>query len=235
MPNTAGEIRARLFELQDVQYKEFQQRLMPTVPDERVIGVRTPALRRLGKELVGTEEAKQFLLELPHYYYEENNLHAFLLERIGSINRALDEVERFLPYVDNWATCDSLNPRIFLSNKYKVLLHIRKWMTSDMPYTVRFGIGQLQRLFLDDEFSPDYLEWVAAVKSDEYYVNMMRAWFFATALAKQPEATWPWLEEGRLDEWTHNKTIQKAKESLRISPADKLRLSALRLRANEEP
>lgn len=204
---------------------------MPTVPHERVIGVRVPALRKLSKRLAGTPQAEEFLHTLPHYYYEENNLHAFLLEQLGDFDTAVQAVEVFLPYVDNWATCDSFCPKAFGSRLDDLLPHIQTWIASNKTYTVRFGIGMLMRWYLDEAFRPEYLAWVAGVQSEEYYVNMMRAWYFATALAEQPQAVWPWLEQKRLDRWTHNKTIQKCIESYRISPQDKQRLRALRIRA----
>lgn len=228
MQNAAEYIRAQLFALQDVQYKEFQQGLMPTVPHEKVIGVRIPALRRLAKQLAGTPQAEAFLRALPHAYYEEDNLHAFLLEHIPDFAAAVRAVDTFLPYVDNWATCDSMSPKVFGTQKEQLLPYIWRWLGSGQPYTVRYGIGMLMRWYLDEAFRPEYLVWAAGVQSGEYYVNMMRAWFFATALAKQPKAVWPWLEERRLDVWTHNKTIQKALESYRICPEDKQRLRALR-------
>jgi len=224
----AEKIRALLFELQDRQYKEFHQKLMPTVPHERVIGVRVPALRRLSKRLAGSAEAEDFMRAAPHFYYEENNLHAFLIEHIGDFDAALSATEEFLPYIDNWATCDLFSPKVFGAHRDGLLPAVRRWATSGQTYTVRYGIGMLMRWYLDGDFKPEYLAWAAEARSEEYYVNMMRAWYFATALAKQPSAVWPWLEQGRLDVWTHNKTIQKAIESWRIAPEDKQRLRALR-------
>lgn len=228
MQSAVEAIRAQLFALRDERYKLFHQRLMPTIEHERVIGVRVPALRKLALRLAGTPQAEEFLRVLPHYYYEENNLHAFIIERVKSYDEAIDAVETFLPYIDNWATCDSLSPKVFGGQKPELLAHIRRWLASGHTYTVRFGIGQLMRWYIDDSFEPEYLAWVAGVKSEEYYINMMRAWYFATALAKQPQAAWPWLEQGCLDVWTHNKTIQKAIESYRISAQDKQRLRAMR-------
>lgn len=181
-------------------------------------GVALP-LRRLAKQLADTPEAEAFLQCLPHFYYEENALHAFLLESVRDYGTALAATERFLPYVDNWAVCDSFSPKVFAQHKPELLCAIRRWLGSDQVYTVRYGIGMLMRYYLDDAFRPEYLAWVAAVHSEEYYVNMMRAWYFATALAKQPAAALPWLTEKRLDVWTHNKTIQKAVESRRIPGA----------------
>ena len=224
-------IRARLFALQDEGYRAFHSRLMPTVPPETVIGVRVPALRRLAKRLAGTPQAEAFLQELPHIYYEENNLHAFLLESIRDYDAALAATEKFLPYIDNWATCDSFCPKVFAKHKEDLLPVLRRWMASDHPYTVRYGMEMLMRYYLDEDFRPEHLAWAAAVHSGKYYINMMRAWYFATALAKQPEAALPWLTARRLDVWTHNKTIQKAVESSRIPAETKAFLRTLRVRS----
>ena len=224
-------IRARLFALQDEKYRAFHSALMPTVPKETVIGVRVPALRKLAKQLAGTPQAEVFLRSLPHGYYEENNLHAFLIESIRDYDRALAETEKFLPYIDNWATCDGFCPKVFAKHKPELLAHICRWLDSGEVYTMRYGMGMLMRYYLDEEFRPEYLEWVAGVHSTEYYINMMRAWYFATALAKRPDATLPWLTEKRLDVWTHNKTIQKAVESYRIPPEMKQQLRDLRIRS----
>lgn len=222
-------ISEELFTLQDTEYQVFQSKLMPTIPPETVIGVRTPLLRKLAKELAGTPQAEHFLQSLPHRYYEENNLHAFLIEKIRDYDTALAETERFLPYINNWATCDCFCPKVFAKHKEELLISIRRWLDSGKLYTVRYAIGMLMRYYLDENFQPDYLAWVAGVHSEEYYLNMMRAWYFATALAKQPDAALPWLTDRRLDVWTHNKTIQKAAESYRISPEMKQQLRELRI------
>lgn len=219
-----------LFALQDTAYQAFQSKLMPTIPPETVIGVRTPLLRKLAKELVGTPQAEDFLRRLPHAYYEENNLHAFLVENIRDYGAALAETERFLPYIDNWATCDCFCPKVFARHRAELLSSVRRWLGSDRLYTARYAIGMLMRHYLDEAFQPEYLAWVADIHSQAYYLNMMRAWYFATALAKQPDAALPWLTERRLDVWTHNKTIQKAVESLRIPPEMKRQLRELRIR-----
>jgi len=211
------EIQKRLFELQDVKYRDFQCRLMPTVDAGCVIGVRTPLLRKLAKELYGTVASAEFMKNLPHKYYEENNLHAFLIEKIKDYAECVSSVNEFLPYVDNWATCDSMNPPVFKKHLPELLVQVREWLNCDHTYTVRFGIKCLMSYFLDEHFKQDYLEMVAAVRSEEYYIKMMVAWYFATALAKQYDAALPYLSERRLDTWTHNKTIQKATESYRIS------------------
>lgn len=204
--------------MQDKSYQAFQSKLMPTISPETIIGVRTPLLRKLAKELSGTPQAEEFLHSLPHKYYEENNLHAFLIEKNRDYDAALAETERFLPYIDNWATCDCFCPKVFAKHKEELLTSICRWLESDQLYIVRYAIGMLMRYYLDEAFRPEYLAWVAGVHREEYYLNMMRAWYFATALAKQPDDMLPWLAERRLDAWTHNKTIQKAVESYRISP-----------------
>ena len=222
-------ISEELFALQDTEYQTFQSKLMPTIPPETVIGVRTPLLRTRAKELAGTPQAEHFLQSLPHRYYEENNLHAFLIEKIRDYDTALAETERFLPYINNWATCDCFCPKVFAKHKAELLIPLRRWLGSDQTYTVRYAMGMLMRYYLDEDFQPEYLAWVAGVHSEEYYLNMMRAWYFATALAKQPDAALPWLTDRRLDVWTHNKTIQKAAESYRISPEMKQQLRELRI------
>lgn len=221
-------ISEELFALQDTEYQTFQSKLMPTIPPETVIGVRTPLLRKLAKELAGTPQAEHFLQSLPHRYYEENNLHAFLIEKIRDYDTALAETERFLPYINNWATCDCFCPKVFAKHKAELLIPLRRWLGSDQTYTVRYAMGMLMRYYLDEDFQPEYLAWVAGVHSEEYYLNMMRAWYFATALAKQPDAALPWLTDRRLDVWTHNKTIQKAIESYRITLEQKEYLRTLK-------
>ena len=213
---------------QDEEYRVFQSKLIPTVDPKQVIGVRTPVLRKLAKELMKQEGAEKFLTKLPHEYYEENQLHGFMIGEIKDFDTCVAETERFLPYVDNWSTCDQMPPKCFKKHREELLEYIKKWMSSDQIYTVRFGIGMLMRLYLDDAFRPEYLDMVAAVQSEEYYVKMMVAWYFATALAKQYEATIPYIEEHRLPVWTHNKTIQKAVESFRITPEQKEYLRTLK-------
>lgn len=225
------QIQKQLFALQDKSYQAFQSKLMPTLPEEKVIGVRTPVLRKLAKQLVGTPQAEAFLRSLPHEYYEENNLHAFLLENIRDYDTALAETEKFLPCIDNWATCDGFCPKVFAKHKAELLGPIRRWLDSGKVYTMRYAMNLLMRCYLDEEFRPEYLAWVAGVYSEEYYLNMMRAWYFATALAKQPNAALPWLTEKRLDVWTHNKTIQKAVESYRVPDEMKRLLRGLRIRS----
>ena len=219
-----------LFALQDEGYRAFHARLIPDIPYERIIGVRTPDLRRYAKKVAKLPGAKAFLQELPHTYYEENNLHGALLNLLypDDIDAFLAELERFLPYVDNWSTCDMLSPRCLVSQPERLLGEIALWLHAAEPYTIRFGIGRLMACFLGDRFFLGAPAAVAAVSSEEYYVNMMRAWYFATALAKQYEAVFPWISEGKLDRWTHNKTIQKACESDRISAERKQVLRGLR-------
>ncbi len=223
-------IQDKLFELQDPGYKEFHSKLMPTIHPDVIIGVRTPALRKLAKELLKNEPdtVKAFMTDLPHTYYEENNLHGFLIEGIKDYEECIKALDIFLPYVDNWATCDCTVPKVLAKHTDELLTQILSWLKSDHTYTVRFCIGLLMRFYLDEYFKEEYPALVAGVSSKEYYINMMRAWYFATALAKQYEATLPWLEEKRLDTWTHNKTIQKAVESYRITPEQKMYLKTLK-------
>lgn len=224
----ADRIRERLFALRDEAYRDFSSALMPTVERGTVIGVRTPALRALAKELFGTPMAEAFLRVLPHGYYEENALHGFLLERIRDLRTVYAELERFLPYVDNWAVCDLVNPKVLAKDPDLLYERILVWIASGRTYTVRYGLGMLMRYFLDDRFSPEHLALAADLRSEEYYVNMMVAWYFATALAKQPEAALPYLAERRLPPWTHRKAIQKALESRRIPEERKAYLKSLR-------
>lgn len=223
------EIQQRLFALQDAGYRDFHAALMPTVDKALVIGVRMPALRALAKELKGTELAADFMAALPHKYYEENNLHAALIGHIRDFQPCLTALERFLPYVDNWATCDMMNPRALAKDKAALLERIRLWLQSGHTYTVRFGMEMLMNHFLEEDFREEYLALVASVRSEEYYVRMMQAWYFATALAKQYEAAVTYLEQRRLGAWVHNKTIQKARESYRISDEQKEYLKSLKV------
>lgn len=223
-------VQAELFEMQDLTYRDFHAKLMPTIDKETVIGVRTPMLRAYAKKFGKTADAVTFLEVLPHKYYEENNLHGLLIEQIKDYPACIAAIERFLPYVDNWATCDMIALRTMKKHLDVFIQEVYRWMASDHPYIVRFGIGMLMRYYLDEQFKPEYPEKVAKIKSDEYYVNMMRAWYFATALAKQYDQILPYLEEKKLDTWTHNKTIQKAVESYRITPEQKRYLRTLRIK-----
>lgn len=225
-----AQIQIQLFSLQDQSYRDFHSKLMPTIPKYQVIGIRTPQLRKFAKELFGTPEAALFMEALPHRYYEENNLQMMLISQMKEYQPCIRALEEFLPYIDNWATCDLPSPKCFEKNKEDLLPRACGWLLSEHPYTVRYGIGTLMRLFLDEDFKPEFLQRVAVVRSREYYVNMMVAWYFATALAKQWEAALPYLTGKALDPWTHNKTIQKAVESGRITPAQKEQLKQLRIR-----
>lgn len=223
-----NELQKQLFELQDIKYKEFHSKLMPGIDPDSVIGIRVPVLRAFAKSYAKTEEAGAFIQTLPHQYYEENNLHMMLITSIKEYDRCLQEIRRFLPYINNWATCDFPEPKCFRKHTEELLPVIRSWIVSGETYTVRYGIGMLMRLYLDADFEPEYLQFAADVRSEEYYVNMMIAWYFATALAKQWEATIPYLEKRRLSDWVHRKTIQKAIESYRITDEQKVYLKTLR-------
>ena len=224
------EILNELFKLQDVKYRDFQAKLIPTMNPENVIGVRTPELRKLAKQLAKREDVDEFLDSLPHKYFDENQLHAFIISEIKDYEKCLERLEAFLPYVDNWATCDQMSPKIFKKHRAKLMQEIERWIESDYTYTVRFAIGMLMEHFLDEDFDIVYADMVADVHSEEYYINMMIAWYFATALAKQYDAIIPYLIEQRLDTWTHNKTIQKAVESRRITKEQKEYLRTLRIK-----
>lgn len=219
----------RLMELQDTGYRDMQKKIIPTVDPDSIIGVRTPALRALAKEILKSGDYKSFLNELPHKHFEENQLHAFILSGMKDFDECMDELEKFLPFVDNWATCDQMSPKVFKKHKDELLKHIKVWIKSDKTYTVRFGVGMLMEHFLDDDFDLKYPEMAARIRSDEYYVNMMIAWYFATALAKQYESIIPFIEQKRLAPWTHNKAIQKSVESYRITDEQKAYLKSLKV------
>lgn len=222
-------IREQLFLLADESYRDFHSKLIPTVEKEKIIGVRTPILRKFAKDFFKSGEYEDFLNTLPHEYYEESNLHAFLIEQIKDYDTAMEKTKEFLPYVDNWATCDMFMPKIFAKNKEKVLEEAKKMINSTETYTIRYGIGILMKLFSDSNFNEKYLEYVCNVKSEEYYVNMMRAWYFATLLSKHYEKTVAYIKEKRLDAWTHNKAVQKAVESNRIDKKTKEYLKTLKI------
>lgn len=226
----SDEIREALFAKQDTAYRDFQAKLIPTIDRETVIGVRTPELRKMAKQFVKQEEIGTFLAELPHSYFEENQLHAFIIAERKDFAQCMEELTAFLPYVDNWATCDQMSPKVFKRHRQELLPYIREWIGSDETYTVRFGVGMLMAHFLDGDFNRAYPQMVSEIRSEEYYVNMMIAWYFATALAKQYEAVLPYIEEKRLETWTHNKAIQKAVESYRITPEQKGYLRGLKER-----
>ena len=223
----ADQLSDVLFKNQDEAYRQMQVRLLPNIAPDTIIGVRTPVLRSIAKEM---EDRYHFLKALPHSCFEENQIHCFLLEREKDFGFVISEIERFLPYVDNWATCDQLRPRCFQKNRKTLLPYIRKWIASDEPFTIRFGIGMLMVHFLDDGYDKTLLELPASVDSEEYYVRMMIAWFFATALAKQYADALPYITAHRLDKWTHNKPIQKAIESDRVTPEHKKELVGYRLK-----
>lgn len=224
------EIVKKLFELSDSSYRDFHSRLMPTIPKDTIIGVRTPKLRSFAKELYKKSEYDSFLKNLPHNYYEENNLHAFIVEQISDFDLCLEELGKFLPYIDNWATCDMLRPAAFKKNPEKLLKKIWEWLSDEHPFTVRFGIEMLMVHFLDEMFEEKYLEIVSGIRSDEYYVNMMIAWYFATALSKQYSPAVAYIENKKLSKWVHNKTIQKAVESYRITNEKKAYLKTLKIK-----
>ena len=224
------ELQQQLFALQDEAYREFHSKLMPNINKEAVIGIRIPVLRRFAGEFAKKSEAREFLQQLPHQYYEENNLHMMLITAEKDYEKCLAEVERFVPYIDNWATCDLPAPKCFAKHKQELLLKVKEWIASEETYTIRYGIDLLMALYLDADFRPEYLKMAADVESEEYYVNMMRAWYFATALAKQYDKILPFIEKQKLDVWTHNKTIQKAIESYRITPEQKEYLRGLKIK-----
>lgn len=216
-------IEEKLFSMRDADYKNFHKKLVPTVSEDLIIGIRTPNLRKFAKEICGSNEAEEFLNSLPHKYCEENNLHAFLVEQIKDFDLAVEKTEEFLPYIDNWGTCDCFLPKVFKKERDRLIEKIRVWLCSEKTYTVRFAIGLLMSLYLDDFFKEEYMAAVAKIRSDEYYVKMMQAWYFATALAKQYDCAIKYLTEKRLDVWVHNKTIQKATESRRINNKEDLK------------
>ena len=230
MSNVERKVVKSLFSMQDLDYKAFHAKLIPNIKEEVIIGVRTPELRKYAKEFSKTEEAQEFIKILPHKYYEENNLHGFIIEQIKDFDECIEEVERFLPYVDNWATCDMMAPKVFKKNLPQLLEKIKVWIKAEYTYTVRFAIEMLMKYFLDNEFDIVYPKMVVEVKSDEYYINMMIAWYFATALAKQYDSILPFIENKELDIWTHNKAIQKAIESRRVSQEQKDYLRTLKIK-----
>ena len=224
------ELQEILFSMADEKYRNFQSKLMPTVPKEKIIGIRTPILRKFAKDFSKTPEAEIFISSLPHEYYEENNLHAFLLELMGDYSETAKRVTEFLPFVDNWATCDSMSPKIFGKHKKELLEEIEKWLSAKDTYSVRFGIKMLMEHFLGEDFSLEYPEAVAKIESEEYYIRMMQAWYFATALAKNYDLVLPFIKDRKLEKWTHNKAIQKAAESYRITDEQKKYLRMFKIK-----
>ena len=224
------EIRERLFALRDVKYRDFQIKLIPGKTAEDSIGVRTPELRKLAKEFAKRDDIGEFLNDLPHKFFDEDQIHAFIISEIKDYKTCMAEVCRFLPYVDNWATCDQMSPKAFKKHREALAIQADKWLDSPDTYTIRFGIKMLMEHFLDGDFDTKYPERISGLRSAEYYVNMMIAWYFATALAKQWDAIVPYIENKRLDVWTHNKAIQKAIESYRITPEQKAYLRTLKIK-----
>ena len=227
------EIRERLFALQDVSYRDFQKGLIPGLSEDAMIGVRTPDLKKLAKEYGRKEETGEFLRDTPHRYFDENQLHAFIISGEKDFETCIRRVEEFLPLVDNWATCDQLSPGVFKKHRKELLPYALSWTESPHTYTVRFGIGMLMQHFLEEDFDPALAGKVADLRSEEYYINMMRAWYFATALVKQYRAVLPFLEKRQLDPWTHNRSIQKACESFRVSEDHKTYLRSLKIPAEK--
>ena len=228
------EIMAELIRLQDKDYAVMQAKIIPTVAANRIIGVRTPALRTFAKSLYKDHDIDAFLSCVPHQYFDEDQLHAFIISLEKDFDKCIAEVDAFLPFIDNWATCDQLSPKVFKKEPKKLFPYIQAWIKSDKTYTVRFAIGMLMQHFLDEGFDTKYADMVAEVRSEEYYINMMIAWYFATALAKQYELVLPYLEEKRLDIWVHNKAIQKSVESYRITDEQKAYLKTLKLRQSKQ-
>ena len=224
------EIKDELMKLQDLKYRDMQIKIIPSVEADAIIGVRTPELRKLAKQFAKREDVSEFLQDLPHQYFDEDQLHAFIISEMKDYDACMAELERFLPYVNNWATSDQMSPKVFKKNRKDLLKHVNKWIKSKKTYTIRYGVGMLMEHFLDEDFDPKYPEMVSKLRSEEYYVNMMIAWYFATALAKQYDAVLPYIEEKKLDVWTHNKAIQKSVESYRITPEQKEYLKSLKIK-----
>lgn len=224
------EIQNALFAKQDLKYQKFHSGLVPTIDPKSIVGVRTPDLRNIAKEFANRPDVDKFLSSLPHKYYDENQVHAFILSVMKNYDECVAQIDRFLPFVDNWATCDQLRPKVFAqkANRERLLKDVEAWLGAGELYTVRFSIEMLMTHFLDEDFDPKFLKWVAKIRSEEYYLNMMVAWYFATALAKQWNATIPYIEKKRLADWTHNKAIQKAIESYRITDEQKTYLRTLK-------
>lgn len=229
-------IREELFSYQDLKYRDFTAKLTPTVEKQNIIGVRVPVIRQMAKKYGKSDksgalphETEVFLQDLPHKYYEENNLHGLIIERINDFKECVERLDAFLPYVDNWATCDIIRPKVFARNKEELKNHVKRWMASDKTYTLRFGIEMAMSFYLDREFDIELANLISDIESGEYYVNMMIAWYFATALAKQYEAIIPFIENRKLSEWIHNKTIQKSVESYRITDEQKKYLRTLKV------
>jgi len=224
------DLHKELKKLQEEKYRDMQVKIIPNLEPSSIIGVRTPELKAMAKEILKSGDYKDFLNDLPHKYFEENQLHAFILSGMKDADECFEELEKFLPYVDNWATCDQMSPKVFKKHKDELLKRVKVWITSGEPYTIRFGVGMLMEHFLDDDYDTKYPAMVAKLRSDEYYVNMMIAWYFATALAKQYDTILPYIEKKKLDKWTHNKAIQKSVESYRITDEQKAYLKTLKIK-----
>lgn len=222
-------IREELLELKNESNADFQAKLMPGIARETVLGIKIPILRTVEKKYRNTVESEKFIKELPHKYFDENLLHGIFISNLNDYDRVIEELEQFFPYIDNWAVCDTIRPKAFKKHKAELLTKIREWISSEKTYTIRFGIEMLMTYYLDESFEDEYLELVAGVRSEEYYVNMMIAWYFATALAKQWDATFPYIESKKLSLWVHNKSIQKARESFRITEDQKIILKSLKM------
>lgn len=218
----------KLFVYKDKEYGDFQVKLTPGIERENIIGVRVPYIRKLAKELAKDKDLSLFLDELPHKYYDENMLHSAIISELKDYDECIRRIEQFLPYVDNWAVCDTLLPKIFKKEKHTLLQKASEWMDSEKEYAIRYGLGIIMRYYLDEDFKQEYLDKPAGIISDKYYINMMNAWLFATALSKQWESTIPYITENKLDIWVHNKTIQKARESYRITDEKKEYLKTLK-------
>lgn len=221
-------VREELLKYKNDEYRDFQSKLVPNIPKESILGIKTPEMRKVAKEMFGTEDGNKFLKKLPHKYYDENLVHFFMIAMIKDFDECVKETERFLPYVDCWPVCDQSSPKVFKKNHEKILPLIKKWIDSDHVYTSRFGMRMLMNEFLGEDFKPEYLDWVANKKGDDYYLKMMVAWYFATALAKQYDASVVYFEKHVLDDWTHKKAIQKAIESYRVSDEHKEYLKSLK-------
>lgn len=222
-------LREELLELKNESNADFQAKLMPGIARETVLGIKIPILRTVEKKYRNTVESEKFIKELPHKYFDENLLHGIFISNLNDYDRVIEELEQFFPYIDNWAVCDTIRPKAFKKYKAELLTKIREWISSEKTYTIRFGIEMLMTYYLDESFEDEYLELVAGVRSEEYYVNMMIAWYFATALAKQWDATFPYIESKKLPLWVHNKSIQKARESFRITEDQKIILKSLKM------
>ena len=222
------EITDKLMKLKDAKYQEFQSKLVPNIDKNKILGIKTPDLRMLAKEMALSDMKEEFLKELPHQYYDEDLIHFFVISLEKDFNKTIEYVETFLPYVNCWPVSDQATPKAFKKHHQELLPYIKKWILSSHVYTARFGMRMLMNEFLDDDFKEEYLELVASKKGEDYYLKMMVAWYFATALCKQYDASIKYIEEHRLDDWVHKKTIQKAIESFRVTEEHKEYLRSLK-------